>query len=83
MKVNVTIDDNLLKRLDEFAAAHYMTRSGLISYAVNQYLNKEQLLDNVRELNELIRKISKEGIISEAERDELLDYVRSASWVLK
>ena len=40
MKVNVTLDDELMQRVDNYADRNYMSRSGLISIAVTQYLNQ-------------------------------------------
>ena len=36
MKVNISLDDELMKRLDDYADRNYMSRSGLISLACTQ-----------------------------------------------
>lgn len=38
-KLNITIREDLLARVDDFVEGHGMTRSGLISIALAQYLN--------------------------------------------
>ena len=41
MKINISIDDDLLKNIDDYADSHYMSRSGFISFACVQYLQNE------------------------------------------
>ena len=40
MKVQVSLDERLVERIDSFADANYMSRSGFISFATCQYLNQ-------------------------------------------
>ena len=40
MKVNVSIDEELMARIDRYADENYMSRSGLITLACTQYLNQ-------------------------------------------
>lgn len=44
MKVQITLDDKLVERLDEYADNNYMSRSGLISFATTQFLNQADCL---------------------------------------
>ncbi|MDD2500376.1 MAG: type II toxin-antitoxin system HicB family antitoxin [Geobacter sp.] len=37
-RVNVTIPENLLVRIDRYAEAHHMTRSGLFAQAASRYI---------------------------------------------
>ena len=39
-RVNVTIPENLLVRIDRYAKAHHMTRSGLFAQAASKYIAK-------------------------------------------
>ncbi len=39
MKVTISLDDNLLKRIDDYAKKNGVKRSGLISIACSQYLD--------------------------------------------
>lgn len=41
MKINISIDDDLLKNIDDYADSHYMSRSGFISFACVQHLQNE------------------------------------------
>lgn len=41
-RVNVTLPENLLHEIDRFAAAHSMTRSGLLARAAGQYIQDQE-----------------------------------------
>ena len=40
MKVQVSLDERLVDRIDNYADANYMSRSGLISFVMSLYLNQ-------------------------------------------
>lgn len=65
MKVNVTFNDDLMKRIDEYAERNYMSRSGLISFATTQFLNGQQLITAVQDMSVCMRKIAETGIVDE------------------
>lgn len=65
MKVNVTFNDDLMKRIDEYAERNYMSRSGLISFATTQFLNGQQLVSAVQDMSVCMRKIAETGIVDE------------------
>ena len=58
MKVNVTLDDELMQRVDNYADRNYMSRSGLISLAVTQYLNQQEVILAIKDVSLAIRKIA-------------------------
>lgn len=49
-KLNVTIREDLLERMDNYARSNGMTRSGLISISVTQYLNAVDAAPSVTKL---------------------------------
>lgn len=49
-KLNVTIREDLVERMDEYADENGMTRSGLIAVAVTQYLNAVEAMPSVTKL---------------------------------
>lgn len=42
MKLSISLNDDLLKEIDEYCEANFMTRSGLISFACSQVLNQQK-----------------------------------------
>lgn len=71
MKVNVTINDDLMKRVDEYAERNYMSRSGLISFATTQFLNGQQLVTAVQEMAVCMRKIADNGTVDDETKQKL------------
>ena len=71
MKVNITFNDDLMKRIDDYADRNYMTRSGLISFAVTQFLNGQQMISAVQDMSVCMRKIADSGQVDEETEKKL------------
>lgn len=78
MKVNITLDDELMKRLDDYADRNYMSRSGLVSLAVTQYLNTNEMVLAVRDMSLCMLKIADTGIVDHDTMEQLEDFERFA-----
>jgi len=76
MKVNVTLDDDLMKRIDEYSDENYMTRSGLISFACTAFLNSADVTRAIKDMALAMRKIADSGSIDEETRKQLEDFER-------
>lgn len=74
MKVNVTLNDELLKRIDSFAEENFMTRSGLISVAVSQYLSGHAVTGALKELAICMRKIADSNEMDEESMQKLEEF---------
>ena len=71
MKVNITFNDDLMKRIDDYADRNYMSRSGLISFAVTQFLNGQQMIGAVQDMSVCMRKIAETGQLDEETEKKL------------
>lgn len=49
-KINITLQKDLLVRADEYASDNGMTRSGLISVALAQYLNAVEVQPSIKKI---------------------------------
>lgn len=76
MKVQITLDDELMKRVDAYADEHYMSRSGLLSIAVTQYLNTKEMIGAITRMGIAMEKIADKGEVDEQTRQELEDFQR-------
>lgn len=76
MKINISIDDDLLVRLDSVADSNYMSRSGLISYAVVQYLNQQEVVKAITDVSLAMRKIADNNELDAESRQQLEDFER-------
>lgn len=75
-KINISIDDELLNRIDNFADNNYMSRSGLITLATNQYLNSAEVIKAVKDMSVSMRKIAENGNVDDDTLKQLEDFER-------
>lgn len=81
MKVNVTLDDKLMERVDAYANENYMSRSGLISFACTQFLNQNDAIRSIKEMGYLMKKIADNGSVDEETLKQLEDIERVCSFI--
>lgn len=77
IKVQITMDEELLSRLDSCAKDVYSNRSGLITVAVSQYLNQVEAVAAVKGVALSLRKIADSGIVTDEQLKELEDFGRA------
>lgn len=75
-KINISLDDNLLERMDRYAEDNYMSRSGLVSISVAQYLNANEVITLVKDMSLAMRKIADSGTIDSETEQKLEDFER-------
>lgn len=78
MKINISLDDELVGRIDNYADAKYLSRSGLISLACSQYLDQAEVILAIKDLSLAMRKIADTGTIDEKSAEQLEDFERIA-----
>lgn len=83
MKVNVTLDDKLMERIDNYADANYMSRSGLISFATNQFLNQVEVIGMVKDMSLAMRKIADTSNIDHETMEKLEDLERICKMIIE
>lgn len=83
MKVNITLDDKLLERLDNYADENYMSRSGLISLACTQYLNSADTVRIIKEMGVAINKIADIGELDEDTQRQIEDLERTMKFLIQ
>jgi metal-responsive CopG/Arc/MetJ family transcriptional regulator len=75
-KINISINDELLTRIDKFSENNYLSRSGLISLACNQFLVTQEAQSMFRSISLAFNKIAEQGCVDEATQKELEDIMR-------
>lgn len=73
-KINISIDDNLLQRMDEYCSRTYQSRSGLIAQSLSQVLLTDDLRRSIIEMSQAMKLIAKNGEISEQDKKTLEDF---------
>ena len=76
MKVQISIDDKLVERVDKYAEENYISRSGLFSIAMTQYLNANETLSIVRDMGLCMRKIADNNCVDAETMEKLKDFER-------
>ena len=82
MKLGISLDDNLVARIDSYVSSNYISRSGLISLACTQFLNANEVVVAVKELSLAMRKIAESGSIDVDTRKKLEDFERLSQFLL-
>lgn len=82
MKVNVSLDDELMVRIDNYADNNYMSRSGFISLACTQYLNSMEVMMLVKDMALAMRKIADSGTVDDATIKKLEDFERISKFLV-
>lgn len=76
VKINITMDEELMRRVDEYAEENYLNRSSLISLATTQFLNAADVTKAVKDMALAMRKIADRGDIDEESLRQLEDFER-------
>lgn len=78
VKINITMDEDLLRRVDDYAEVNYLNRSSLISLAMTQFLNAADVTSAIKELSISMRKIADTGEVDADTQRQLEDFERLA-----
>lgn len=71
MKINISINDDLLARVDKYVDQNYTTRSGVIAFALSQYLASQEVFGLLRSMNIAMQRIADQGTVDEETYKEL------------
>lgn len=78
VKVNITLDEDLLQRIEDYADSNYLTRSGLITLATSQFLLQGEAFKAIVDMSLAMRKIAETGEVDQSVIDQLEDFERLA-----
>lgn len=78
MKINISLDEELVKRIEAYSDANYMSRSGFISLACTQYLAQADVVTAIKTLTLALQKIADTGAVDSETLKQLEDYQRLA-----
>jgi metal-responsive CopG/Arc/MetJ family transcriptional regulator len=70
-KVQISIDEGLLARLDEFADRNFCTRSGAVSMAVSQLVLQDELQRSLRTMALAMQRIAENGELDEQSKNDM------------
>ena len=73
MKVQISMDNALVQRVDQYAEENYISRSALVTIALTQFLNAQEVTSAVKDMAVCIRKIADTGEIDSETQQKLRD----------
>lgn len=76
MKVQISVNDDLMKKADDYVADNYISRSTLVSLALNEYLTSREMVKYLREISYSMRKIADTGEVDAETISQLEDLER-------
>lgn len=82
MKVNITLDEELIRRIEDYAEENYLNRSSLISLATTQFLNSSDVVKAVKDMAFAMRKIADNGTVDEESMKQLEDFERLSKMLI-
>lgn len=82
MKVQMSLNDELVKKIDKYVEENYLTRSGFVSIACAQYLAGYELTCAIKEMALCLRKIADNGTVDAETLRELEDFERLAKMLV-
>lgn len=71
MKLQISMDDDLLARVDECADKRYMTRSGFIAQACLQVVNQDEIVRAINRVSYAVMKAAENNEIDDETKKEL------------
>ena len=75
-KINITVNDELLSKIDNFADENYMSRSGVFAQGAQMYLAQMGTYAAIKQIAFDIHKIADMGTVDDETRRDLDDMQR-------
>lgn len=71
VKVQITLEDELLQAVDDYCDKNYMNRSWLISQSLVQVLNQQKVIDSLASISVTMRTVADSGKLDDAAKRDL------------
>ena len=71
MKVQISIDDDLMNKIDVYAEKNYMSRSSLFAVAANEYVNARAYISAMQDIALAYQEIAKKNKLDDDAMAEL------------
>lgn len=83
VKVQITLENELLNMVDDYCDKNYMNRSWLISQSLMQVLNQQKLIDSFANLSIAIKNAVSSGELDEETRKEMQNFETLCTMLVK
>lgn len=73
MKLSISLEDDLVERIDSCAKKMSITRSGFLAIAANQYLNQQQMMVTLPDMLKIMKEVQANGMVATDEQKAALE----------
>lgn len=82
VKIQITVEEELLSRVDEYADEHYTSRSGAFALAADQLVSADEMKKVVKRVSLAMEGMAKGKELTKDQQEDLERFrVLSALWV--
>lgn len=74
LKVQLSINDELMKKVDKYAEENYISRSTFFALSATQYINQQELASAVKGMALSMRRIADNNVVDSDTLRELSDF---------
>lgn len=64
-KINISIDDTLLEKIDRLADENYTSRSGFIALGMTDFVNSREVVSAIKSMSVSMAKIASQGFVDD------------------
>lgn len=82
MKVQISVDDELMAKVDQAIEAMHVNRSGYFSMAVAQQVQTWEMVNAIKLMSFSIKKIADTGVVDDETRHQIEDFERLVKMVV-
>lgn len=79
VKIQVTLEQDLLDRIEAYAERNGLSRSSMMAYAATQLMRTDEAISSMASVAASMRRIADSGEISEQDRKQLEQFEAMAS----
>ena len=83
IKINITIDENLLNDVDDYCDRNYLNRSALFSQSVLKTINEQKVIDSIKDVSSAVKTAVIKGAIDEDTQKKLEAFEALSSIYIK
>lgn len=82
MKVQISVDDELMAKVDQAIEAMHVNRSGYFSMAVAQQVQTWEMVNAIKLMSFSIKKIADTGVVDDETRHQIEDFERLVKMIV-
>lgn len=78
-KIQITVEDELVQQVDEYAKKNFTSRSGIFCLGASQVILASQMRDAIQSMAHSIKRIADSGTVSEEQLEEIKQFMGFAA----